>query len=111
MQMQGHHYKRHPKGMKKQGTSMAALNEVYTQHHGVFSTGATINGGPPPMLNMLQNQVERPMFIGAQLDAIKRKNSQYMQYADLRDEVGDDEDYEESGGSQDEEIQQNEENS
>jgi len=39
--------------MKKQGTSMAALNEVYTQHHGVFSTGATINGGPPPMLNML----------------------------------------------------------
>jgi len=53
MQMQGHHYKRHPKGMKKQGTSMAALNEVYTQHHGVFSTGATINGGPPPMLNML----------------------------------------------------------
>jgi len=34
-----------------------------------------------------------------------------MQNADLRDEVGDDEDYEESGGSQDEEIQQNEENS
>ena len=89
MQMQAHHYKRH-RGVKKQQTSHAILNEVYSQHHGVFSTGAPMSSGPPLMHNMLSSQAERaPPFLGSQLEAIKRRAYE-QQNADIRDEVGED---------------------